>query len=161
MINVFCLILATSTPRFGNIRSMHLGKPPLRKDLKECVGETQIEVWKGEEPKQGTNDDMSPVKHSQQDSTQAQKCVNNDIHNPSSMPSVCAHNVGKECVDKNGMNIQSIPLFFLAIFLKMWHQLGYFPTYKSYSHDVKGQLSCTRAYMYHVILIVSITSSHI
>jgi hypothetical protein len=88
---------------------MHLVKPPPCKDLKECVGETQSEVWKGEEAKQGTND-MSATKHSQQDSTQAQSCVNN-IHNPSSMPIVCAHNVVKDCVDTSGMNIESLLLF--------------------------------------------------
>lgn len=88
---------------------MHLVKPPPCKDLKECVSETQIEVWKGEEAKQGTND-TSVTQHSQHDSTQAQNCVNN-IHNPSSMPSVCAHNVVKDCVDTSGMNVGSIPFF--------------------------------------------------
>lgn len=141
---------------------MHLVKPPPCKDLKECVGETQSEVWKDEEAKQGTND-MSATKHSQQDSTQAQNCVN-DIHNPSSMPIICAHNVVKDCVDTSGMNIESIS-FSCKCFICL-HSPRLCPTYKSYLYDVEGHLSFARALicicenLYYVILSFPITSSH-
>lgn len=124
-------------PRFGNIRSMHLVIPPPCKDLKECVGETQIEVWQGEEPKGGTNA-TSVMKQSQQDLTQAQICINN-IHSPSSMPSICAHNIAKDCVDTIGLNIESIIPFSCKYFKCCIPRV--LPNFKGNLHDISENLN--------------------
>lgn len=124
---------------------MHLVKPPPSKDSKECVSDTHIEVWKGEEAKRGMND-TSVTNQSHEELTQAQNCVNN-IHSPSNMLSqVSAHSIDNGCVDIIGkFNIESIPFSCKCfIYCIPW----VLPNCKIYLHDIEGHSSYTRALTY-------------